>query len=253
MGDEVELYGCPICGAQPIAEVDGMTEEGNHRMSIGCFLDGHTVEVHGEYATIEEGDADLSSRWNKRPGERNRQLGVVVERLNEMVCLDPVAMDNVVDHRAACNDALVSSDALPCALSGGVPVVSGLGMLNGALGMIGDAWPLLAVFNDAEKLECFKLNAAHDTHTVQGAWRVFNYLCTSEMVHGDPYKKEDGEYVQFVYRDNLFVARLDESERELCVKSGLCMFWTQVGSPSLFTMYKACERLLGAGDLCGND
>jgi len=74
--------------------------------------------------------------------------------LNELVAMDPKAVELLIEHRVPCNEALANH---PTVQVRGNSTVGFLGALNGLFGAYGDGWgSIAAVFEDDGRLVGFE-------------------------------------------------------------------------------------------------
>lgn len=81
----------------------------------------------------------------------------ICEYLNELVAIDPAAIQRLMGSRVACNDGLLNHPTTQVSVTEGVgPCVGVLGLLNGLIGVGAASWGYVAaVYDDSHRLQCF--------------------------------------------------------------------------------------------------
>lgn len=88
----------------------------------------------------------------------NIRLDDVIQLLNDLIKIDPKAIEDLIEQRVECSEELADHPTFQVNIYDGEhPKIGLLGVLNGLFGTNEEGWgPIAAVFNDEKKLIKFE-------------------------------------------------------------------------------------------------
>lgn len=103
----------------------------------------------------------MSDHTTRTNAEKKALASSIIDYLNELHRLDPVAIHQLMETRVPCNQALSDHGTTQVSGTVGSPTVGTLGILNGLVGVRDDGWGYItAVYDDVtEQLTHFEPTA----------------------------------------------------------------------------------------------